>query len=126
MNSRHQKRHNTVWRRRECQKCHTVFTSVEESDLSKSIVVRKKTAVEPFSRDTLLLSVHDSLKHRKTALTDASALTDTIVARILHQTASASVEAAAIATICHAVLVHFDTVAATHYAAFHPVVEDGR
>lgn len=120
VNSRHQKRLNAVWRRRQCSACNTVFTSLEKVDLSGSIVVRKKTAIEPFSRDTLLLSIHDSLRHRKTALTDAIALTDTIVSQVLAQQSGADVDVQVIVQISQVVLWRFDKVAATHYAAFHP------
>lgn len=120
VNSRHQKRSNGIWRRRQCVSCQTVFTSVEEADLTGSIVVRKDKAVEPFSRDKLLLSINDSLRHRKTATADSTALTDTIIERVLPQITHATIEVRLIAQISLTVLQRFDPVAATHYQAFHP------
>ncbi|MDZ7744352.1 MAG: hypothetical protein U5K77_01160 [Candidatus Saccharibacteria bacterium] len=124
VNSRHQKRPNTVWRRRHCQQCGTVFTSIEEADLSASIVVRKPEAktndLEPFSRDKLMLSIYDSLKHRKTALKDAQSLTRTIINQIHNHTHEACVDTYVIVEVSLKVLQRFDKIAATHYAAFHP------
>lgn len=118
-NSRPQKRTNSVWRRRKCKDCRTVFTSNEALDLHGSIVVHSESHVEPFSRDKLFLSIHDSLKHRKSPLSDAKALTDTILKQVLTVITSPSLEKQQITTICHETLQKFDKTAATHYAAFH-------
>lgn len=120
-NSRPQKRSGTTWRRRQCLNCHTIFTSIEKADLSKSIVVRKPKALEPFSRDKLLLSVYDCLKHRKTAETDASALTDTIISRSLAKIVDYELERRDLIKTVRAVLKRFDSVAEVHYTAFHPL-----
>jgi transcriptional regulator NrdR family protein len=99
-----------------------VFTSIEKANLSASLVVRKqKGVVEPFSRDKLLLSVYDSLRHRKTALGDAVALCDTVINRLLPKVDQATIEVSAIAEVAYSVLKRFDRVSATHYQAFHPV-----
>lgn len=120
-NSRRQKRANRVWRRRQCRACHTVFTSVETADLAGSVVVRKPAAApEAFSRDKLLLSIHDSLRHRKTALKDAEGLCDTIIAKLLPRIKHATVEAVTIEATTYSVLRRFDKAAASHYRAFHP------
>lgn len=119
INSRHQKRLNQVWRRRKCLSCGAVFTTNESVDLSGVLRVRKSTALEPFSRDILLLSVYESLKHRKSALQDAGALTSTIVAA-LHPLAEDTVlDRDVITTVTSSVLERFDRLAASHYAAFH-------
>ncbi|MDZ7785767.1 MAG: hypothetical protein U5L95_01430 [Candidatus Saccharibacteria bacterium] len=118
-NSRPQKRTNSVWRRRECEDCHTIFTSGEHLDLTGSIVVRSASHVEPFSRDKLFLSIHDSLKHREDPLGDATALTDTVLKQVLTIITKPEVEKPDISRICHETLQNFDTAAATHYAAFH-------
>lgn len=89
--------------------------------MGKSIVVKNASALEPFSRDKLLMSIYDSLKHRKTAVTDAAGLTDTVVGRLYNTIKQAQVGTADIIAITSAVLKRFDKAAATHYLAFHPI-----
>lgn len=120
VNSRPQKRLNRVWRRRSCMTCGTTFTSSEAIDLSGSITVRDLRRLEPFQRDKLFMSIYDSLKHRKTALSDASGLTDTVISRLYPLMKDAIVERMAIIDAVTEVLTRFDGVAATHYDAFHP------
>ena len=120
-NSRHQKRLNRVWRRRTCIKCGTTFTTSEAVDLSGSITVKHDKRLEPFQRDKLLLSVYESLKHRKTALSDATSLTDTIISGLYPLMHSAMIENDQISQVVFAVLERFDKPAAVYYAAFHPI-----
>lgn len=121
VNSRPQKRLNRVWRRRTCMTCGTTFTSSEAIDLSGSITVRDAKHLQPFQRDKLFMSIYDSLKHRKTALSDASGLTDTVITRLYPLMKDAVVDRAAIIEAVTSVLKRFDGVAATHYDAFHPL-----
>ena len=121
INSRPQKRSNHIWRRRQCTDCTAVFTTSEAPDLSKCLVVVRGKALQPFSRDKLFLSVHSSLKHRKTALTDASGLTDTILSRLYPHIASGTLPVLSIVATTLKTLKHFDTASATHYEAFHPL-----
>lgn len=118
-NSRPQKRVNKVWRRRQCLSCNTVFTSTEAVDLSGSIRVAKQKHLQAFRRDKLLLSIHDSLKHRKTAISDATGLTDTIIAKLYPLMTNSVLQPADITVITLEALKRFDKTAATHYAAFH-------
>ncbi len=120
-NSRHQKRSNHVWRRRTCLSCGAVFTSLEAVDLRGSIQVEGQEGLEPFQRDKLFMSIFDSLKHRKTAVSDATALTDTILGKLQHSMQKVSIKKPEIAKISLDVLLKFDRVAATHYQAFHPL-----
>ena len=89
--------------------------------MTGSLVVRKSTHVTPFSRDILFTSLYDSLRHRKTAINDATALTVTVIAKLLGQIHSAEIDRDAIATETKAVLQRFDKAAAVHYAAYHPL-----
>lgn len=120
-NSRPQKRTNTVWRRRQCLQCKTVFSTIEAADTSLSITVRKNKQLEPFLRDHLFISVYDSLRHRKSALADATSLTNTMLTTIYQLAEAAVIDRDVIVTVCATVLERFDTIAATHYRAFHPV-----
>jgi transcriptional regulator NrdR family protein len=75
--------------------------------------------VEAFQRDKLLLDVYDSLRHRKTAISDATALTDTIQKQLLPFVEQASLPVEAITEVTALTLENFDPIAATHFRAFH-------
>jgi hypothetical protein len=59
--------------------------------------------------------------HRKTHVEDAGALTDTIIAKLLHSTAEAAVSPSEIVTIAYETLSRFDTAAAVQYQAYHHI-----
>lgn len=120
-NSRHQKKANQVWRRRKCENCDAVFTTLEGVDTYQALSVRRNKLSEPFSRDRLLLDVYDSLRHRKTALQDATELTSTILAQLYPMIANGSLERDTIVLMTITVLERYDVAAAISYAAFHPV-----
>ncbi len=121
-NSRAQKRSNGIWRRRQCLGCKAVFTSVEQADLGKSMVVTYPSgAFSAFQRDRLLLDIHEAVRHRKTAQIDATALTDTVVGQVLSVSTHGSIERSQIIAIARQVLAAFDHAAATHYTAYHPL-----
>lgn len=120
-NSRHQKRINNVWRRRKCQQCQAVFTTVEAEDSAQALRVNRHNDLEPFSRDKLLISIYDSLRHRKTAIDDAGALTTTVQSLLYGYIDNATIDRDAIVEITASVLERFDNASATHYRAFHPV-----
>ncbi|HSX37137.1 MAG TPA: hypothetical protein VLG13_03435 [Patescibacteria group bacterium] len=97
-----------------------MFTSQEKADYSGSIAVRDASgSLQPFLRDKLLLSLHASLKHRQEAVKDASALVETVIARLLAQAQHSVINDYNITTTAYLVLTRFDKAAATHYGAFH-------
>lgn len=120
INSRLQKRANQVWRRRKCVGCNSVFTTIETIDVAQALSVHRDGRLEAFSRDILLLSIYDSLKHRKTAAADATALSLTILSQLYHLVTGGILERDQIVAISIDTLEHFDSVAATYYKAFHP------
>lgn len=120
-NSRTQKKQNSIWRRRNCNDCGAVVTTLEKLDASKAVMVTHKTRQEAFSRDRLFVSLHDSLKHRKTALEDASALTDTIISHLYPLVHDAVLDRAVIIQESIKVLARFDAAASTQYAAYHRI-----
>jgi transcriptional repressor NrdR len=121
-NSRVQKRVNKVWRRRTCLSCKAVFTSIEQADLEKSMTFKQSSShLEPFLRDKLLLSLYDSLKHRKTATADASALTTTVISQVCSSSTPGLIPRSKLISTALSILEHFDKVAAVHYSAFHSI-----
>jgi transcriptional repressor NrdR len=120
VNSRAQRRVNQVWRRRQCDSCHTLFTTHEAADYSATWLVRGPAGqLTPFSRDKLFLSLHRSLGHRKHAQNDATALTETITGKLIGQVHDGLVEGAKIAAAVQVALNRFDKAASVHYSAFH-------
>ncbi|HVW22934.1 MAG TPA: hypothetical protein VHB51_00375 [Candidatus Saccharimonadales bacterium] len=100
--------------------CGNVFTTVEAADFAGVWAVRdKKDHLEPFSRDKLFLSLHRSLEHRKTALSDAGGLCDTLIGRLRPAVEAGVLETRAIRQHVLVALQRFDKVAAVHFAAFH-------
>jgi transcriptional repressor NrdR len=119
VNSRHQKKLNRVWRRRTCLNCGATFTTSEAIDLTGTITVKHLRQYEPFQRDKLFMSIFNSLKHRRTALSDATGLTDTVITLLYKDMHDAVIERQLIANNIKSVLERFDKPAAIHYAAFH-------
>ena len=121
LNSRLQKRTNSVWRRRGCELCDAVFTTIEAIDFTKSFVVRsrKTKRLTPFVRDRLLLSLYKSLGHRTDGLTDASGLCATILAKLGPSSENGELSDRRIIEVTLVALNRFDTLAAQHYQAFH-------
>ena len=119
INSRHQKRLNQKWRRHLCNDCGAVFTTIESFEPSSSLSVTKDKKTLPFDRETLFLSVYESVRHRPYAPQDAKALTDTILARLAPQAERATLTREKIVTTTADTLKNFDRAAHTHYLAFH-------
>lgn len=119
-NSRPQKRLLQVWRRRLCTKCGALFTTNEAVELGGSLVVRAGSGkLSPFSRDTLFVSILRAVGHRARPIEDASALTATIIAKLLHSTHEAAVAPADIVRLTAQTLERFDAAAAVQYRAYH-------
>ena len=121
-NSRLQRKSNAVWRRRRCTVCHAVFTSTERIAYESSLAVGYGTShITPFARDLLFLSIYDACKHRKTGVADASAITETVLGKLLQlNTQDGVIPRDALVTIVSETLKRFDTAASVHYLAYHP------
>lgn len=119
INSRPQKRTNSVWRRRSCPGCNIAFTSLEEIDPASTLVIKDSSGrLQPFSRDKLFLSVYKSCRHRMDPVEDARALTATIVARLGDRKSPELTRRQVIKTVAK-VLGRFDSLAAMQYEAYH-------
>lgn len=121
-NSRYRSNSLVVWRRRRCQSCQVVFTTTESAINDQNIkFLNKNGRLQPFSRDKLFISIFNSLKHRKNAVDEATALTDTVVIKLTAGFQNATLSGSEIITVVQAVLANFDQAAATHYSAYHPI-----
>jgi hypothetical protein len=68
-----------------------------------------------------MLSIYESLRHRPSAVNDAAALVETVIAMLLKSyVTQAAIDCEHIKHVTHTVLSNFDKPAATSYQAFHP------
>jgi transcriptional regulator NrdR family protein len=119
-NSRSSIKYIQTWRRRRCTVCKAVVTSVETYDLAATIRVKNSVgSLEPFLRDKLLISLYRSLSHRKTALQDSSALTQTTITKLIVPEHRGILSNTLVRDTSLEVLDRFDKAAATHYKAHH-------
>lgn len=122
MNSRPKAQSPSVWRRRQCQNCGKAFTTLELPDYAKSLSVLAQNAkkTQPFNRDKLFLSLNKSLGHRTDALEASTALTMTIISKILKsRRESGIIPVTEIATTALQTLKRYDPLAAASYKAYH-------
>jgi len=118
-NSRPTAKGTQIWRRRECSRCHSIWSTKEAVDLSKThVFIAPESNPQPFSRDALFISLTDSLKHRKSGLSDATALTDTILGLVLAQK-SPKISRDDLIELAYQTLKRFDKVAAEVYKSTH-------
>jgi len=121
VNSRPQARSNRVWRRRRCLACAAVFSTEEAVRHELAWRVRNGKHLQPFLRDKLFLSLYESCRHRKTALSDADGLTETVIKKLQGYTANGTVSPHDIARVAQVALNRFDRAAGVQYQAFHGV-----
>jgi transcriptional repressor NrdR len=118
-NSRPTAKGTQIWRRRTCKSCGKIWTTQEVIDLSTSHqVTSQNTRSEPFSRDKLFISIKDSCAHRKSALADATALTDTVLGLVLRLNTAVIPEQQLI-DMATGVITRFDKTAGAVYRAKH-------
>ena len=119
-NSRPQKRLRQTWRRRECTVCGAIFSTLEVADLASSLRVRSANgALQPFERDKLYVSIVAALGHRRDAVAASTAITATIIAKILKTAHEACVTQETIRGTTASTLEAFDTAGAVQYRAYH-------
>ena len=118
-NSRLQKKLNQVWRRRRCTSGH-IFTTLEAADYTAEWLVRgPDKRLSPFLRDKLFVSLFGSVQHRRTALPDASALTDTVIQKLRTEITDGTIDSTTVSRVAGVALNRFDSTASVHYQAFH-------
>lgn len=118
-NSRHQLKYNNIWRRRKCRRCGGIFTTIEQVDDNSLVIKTKDNLLHPFSSDELFLRIYDSCRHRKNAVTDARALTNTILGKIRTQIRHSVVLEDSLFDITAKILKRFDSTAYIYYRAYY-------
>jgi transcriptional regulator NrdR family protein len=117
-NSRQQKKSNSVWRRRECRRCHAVWTTEEHFRADSVFKVSADELLLDFAPEKLTTSLYKALKHRKTADSDASHLSRTVMNK-LQEKQRAIIPKALITETILSVLKNYDKLAADLYKATH-------
>ena len=75
--------------------------------------------LKPFIKERLFLSILKCCEHRKSALEDAIALTDTSLAKVMRFDSQSVIASHQLAYVVHETLHNFDNVSAMQYAALH-------
>jgi transcriptional repressor NrdR len=120
VNSRVQKRSNQVWRRRQCITCGAIFTTEETVHYETTWLIRGKSGeYTPFLPHKLVISLHRSLQHRPTSLSDAASLSQTTIKKLHGRFSNGSIDSAVIAQVAQVALNRFDVAASVHYQAHH-------
>ena len=118
-NSRPTAKGTQIWRRRTCKLCGRIWTTQEVIDLTTSHqVTSPNNPSEPFRRDKLFISIKGACAHRKSSLSDATALTDTVLAQVLRQN-TATISNQQLKEITLKVITRFDKTAGAVYRAKH-------
>jgi transcriptional regulator NrdR family protein len=120
VNSRPQKKTNSIWRRRSCELCGAVSTSIEQYELLTALMVKKRSgALEGFQRDKLIISVAKAIDHKKNSSQAASYLTNTILQKLLKKPLSNKIITTLdISHMASSVLKYYDAGSAIRYASY--------
>lgn len=117
-NSRHQKRSNSVWRRRECLKCHAIWTTNERLQGSGTFKVSIDDNLVDFKPELLLISLYEALRHRRTPAIDAQYVYGTVLEK-LQDTNLPVFSTRLIAESCYKVLKNYDKLGSELYKTLH-------
>ena len=119
-NSRPQVRLGQTWRRRECTRCHAVFTSLEQIALTDVLRAKKRSGtLEHFERDKLFLSIYRSIDHLPESIGLARELTDTVLSKLFRKKPmSPIIETREISIITAQTLKAYNAAASVRYLSF--------
>ncbi len=125
-NSRPHKKHPQVWRRRVCAACGATFTTYERPSLADNKTIHLPNGnTDIFNLGKLVVSISRAFTHspsdaERSSLWLAQTVEDTLAVQ------KEALTPEAIRTVAHAVLKHFDELAAMQYAAQHRMVTSTR
>lgn len=124
-NSRPHKKTPSVWRRRQCKACGTVFTTNElvADDTHRLTVQQPDGSAIDFSFPRLMVSIYQNLGHRPSASNadEAYWLAQT-VAQTIQASATDTLTHAALSAVTHETIAHFDATAGLSYGVRHGIL----
>lgn len=125
-NSRPRKGSPSVWRRRKCASCNTLFTTIERPSLSDNkLVFLPEGKSDTFNLGRLIISIAASFSHDpKKSKYDSLWLAQTIEDTLSTEYSIFTVDD--IAAVTHQTLRKFDELAAIQYAAKHQLITSTR
>lgn len=125
-NSRPSKKEPAVWRRRQCIKCGSIFTTRERPSLADTTEIQRSDGnKEPFSLSRLTLSIAKAFAHSgRDARYNSLPLAQTIEATLASQ--REVITLGDIEATTHSVLKRYDELAAVQYAAQHQLISSVR
>lgn len=125
-NSRPNKKHPLIWRRRHCAVCNHTFTTHERPSLRDNLFISLESGkTEPFNLGKLVISVAKAFTHSErdaeyNSLWLAQTVEDTISTQLKRVTPED------IAAITHQTIRQFDELAAVQYGARHQLIVNAR
>lgn len=125
-NSRPHKKDPSVWRRRMCPSCQTIFTTIERPSLADNRPISYSNgSTASFNIGTLIISIAGAFSHNPhKASYDALWLAQTVEDTL--STEYAVISADDIAAVTHQTLKRYDELAAVQYAAKHHLIATTR
>lgn len=105
-----------IWRRRKCLACGKRFSSRERIDLSYLVVLKRSGKKEPFSRETILMSMVKSFGKRPIPEEKLEKAVDEIIKEI-HTTAKTQIKTSEIGDLVLEKLRKLDLVAYIRFAS---------
>ena len=120
-NSRPNKKHPLIWRRRYCKQCGVTFTTHERPALTENQKINTLKGMVDFNLGKLIISIARAFTHSSKDAQYASYwLAQTIEGEL--STQRQSITTNDIEAITHQVLKRFDELAAVQYAAQHHMI----
>ena len=123
INSRHQKRSNSTWRRRKCLGCNLLFTTQEMADLSSIFLVNTPKKLEAFSQTKLFLEILKALGDKTAEISHAEDLTATISAKIVKKASKGLITSQDVSYEAALALKRFSKQAYLRFVAEHPSLQ---
>lgn len=121
VNSRPRSRPLSVWRRRQCLGCKSIYTTDEKPDLYASLKIKDSSGkFRSFSEDKLLISIYECLSHKEEPLKASRSLVNTLLGEVL-PFGNNSLKTSTIAEETYKILRRYDKAAALIYKARHPI-----
>lgn len=126
-NSRPHKKTPSVWRRRECRACGTVFTTTEvvADDSYQFTVIAADAAKTAFSLPRLMISIVSALGYKQSAtIADDSYWLAQTITQMIQATATDTITTEALSLYAHDALSNFDATAGIQYGARHGLLQN--